>query len=70
MPHMIGYVSKSKINYRNGLEYFLNFGTVRMAKLKLDVYTNDRNHRVCFLTMLSMVLLSSFFLKLVGCVEA
>ena len=43
MPQMIGYVSKSEINYQNGPKSFLNFGTVWIVKLTCDVYTNDRS---------------------------
>ena len=49
-PHMVGYVSISKINYQNGPDCFPNFGTVGIAKRTRDVYTNDRDHGVCFPT--------------------
>ena len=53
MPHMIGYVSNSKINYRNGPKCFPNFGTLspNSQTLTRDVYTNDRYHGVCFPTV-------------------
>ena len=50
--HMMVYVSKNfKLKYWNDTACFLKLGAVRTGTLMYDVYTNDRYHRLCFLTV-------------------
>ena len=44
---MMGYVLKSKINYRNGPKYFLNFGTNLSVMFTQMVGTMEFVSRLC-----------------------